>query len=400
MVAAASLLATFAAGCGDDDAAGGSGGGGGADDPIVFGVVMPETGDFGSVGVEAVAGIEAAVAELNADGGILGREVQVEVRDSQSNANKGILAVQELIDNFDPAFMVPDTISSIAQGTQPLTTDAEIPSASAASAPELGDVETYPFHFQAFVDSTLQAEAVYAGLEAKGATKVGIISSNDAAGEVASSTAEENLPEYGFDVVGTETFEPGATDLTVQLQRLKSAGADGLFVHAIGQDNGTVMSAIEGLGWDDVVAVADASSLSGDLAEIIPEGVQDQFFTLSARSTLAGPDAEARFAMFSEHGDISSLQVPSINYDIVMLAAWAMEEAGSTESADIVAALEGLEGTADEDLPELIYFPNPGWSESVHNLTNADFTEFWGLVEVAPPVDGAYQGEDLTLIEP
>lgn len=368
-------------------------------DPIVIGAVMPETGDFGFIGSEAIIGIEAAVRDLNASGGILGRPVELVNRDSGSDANQGILAVREIIDNSHPVFMLPDTISSIAQGTQPLTTEAKIPTSSAASAPDLGNAETFPYHFQAFVDITKQAEAVYAGLRLKGAEKVGVITSDDAAGVAVGDAAEADLPAFGFEVVGRERFSPGTTDLTVQVQRLQSAGADALFVHALGQDNGTIMQAMLDIGWD-AVAIADASSLSGDLANIIPADAHDQFFTLTARAMLQGPGSEALHDMFSSIGEVNSLQVPAINYDIVMLAAWAIEQAGSTDPDAIKAAFESLEGTSDADLPELVYFPNPGWSPTVHSLNNADFTDFWGLVHVAPPVNGAYEGEPLTLIEP
>ncbi len=102
LVAAAltGVLATSLAACGGDD---GGGGGSDSDDPIVIGTSLPLTGEFSQPGTAAQQGYEVWVDMTNADGGLLGRDVELIVKDDASNQNTIVADYNALIgqDNVD-----------------------------------------------------------------------------------------------------------------------------------------------------------------------------------------------------------------------------------------------------------------------------------------------------------
>src|SRR5688500_16300627 len=97
LVAAAltTVMATSLAACGGDD--GGGGGGGGSDDAIVIGTSLPLTGEFSQPGSAAEQGYKVWQEMVNADGGLLGRDVELVIKDDASNQNTIVTDYNALI---------------------------------------------------------------------------------------------------------------------------------------------------------------------------------------------------------------------------------------------------------------------------------------------------------------
>src|SRR5688500_426093 len=107
--AVAMTLAVAAAGCGDD---GGSGGGGGDGDPIKVGASLPLTGEFSEPGKAAQQGFEVWEAMVNEQGGLLGRPVELVVKDDASNQNTVVADYNALISR-DRVDLLLGTFSSL-----------------------------------------------------------------------------------------------------------------------------------------------------------------------------------------------------------------------------------------------------------------------------------------------
>lgn len=109
LVAAAltSVLVTSLAACGDDD-----GGGGGSDDPIVIGSSLPLTGEFSQPGQAAEQGYKVWQEMVNADGGLLGRDVELVIKDDASNQNTIVTDYNALISQ-DKVDLLLGTFSSL-----------------------------------------------------------------------------------------------------------------------------------------------------------------------------------------------------------------------------------------------------------------------------------------------
>jgi branched-chain amino acid transport system substrate-binding protein len=106
-----SVLALGLAACGSDDSGGGNGGGGDSD-PIVIGTSLPLTGEFSQPGTAAKEGYEVWAEMVNADGGLLGRDVELVVKDDASNQNTIVADYNALISQ-DKVDLLLGTFSSL-----------------------------------------------------------------------------------------------------------------------------------------------------------------------------------------------------------------------------------------------------------------------------------------------
>jgi branched-chain amino acid transport system substrate-binding protein len=276
----------------------------------------------------------------------------------------------------------------------PLTTRAKMPSFSLGSAAALADPKQNPYNFSGGLPSAAQAAAVLSALKSKGAKKVGIIGSNDAAGVAIADLFNKFGTQLGLQMVGTELFSPGTADLTVQVQKLKSAGADGLAAHAVGADNGAITKGVRDVGWTDVTIVGDASSLTGDLTKTIPAEVQGQFFSIQNRGVVRKGDTTSDIPFATKAvkaGKPASLALAAEWYDLTYLMKWGVEKAGSTDGDKVKAALETA--STAKDLPSnLVYYKDVTWSPTSHAIDLAAWEKTWALVQVSKVVDGTYQG--------
>ena len=82
--------------------------------PIKIGMVDPETGTYAALGDNEIRGARFALAQVNANGGILGRPVQLIVEDSAANVSQSVQKVNKLIDDDQVNFLMGSVSSAVA----------------------------------------------------------------------------------------------------------------------------------------------------------------------------------------------------------------------------------------------------------------------------------------------
>jgi branched-chain amino acid transport system substrate-binding protein len=113
LAAAGTAAALVLAACGGSSAPGGGGGGGGSDkSPVTIGISLPLTGDFSQPGGEAKRGYEVWADQVNAAGGLLGRQVKLKIVDDASNQDTVVADYTKLITQ-DKVELVLGTFSSL-----------------------------------------------------------------------------------------------------------------------------------------------------------------------------------------------------------------------------------------------------------------------------------------------
>jgi branched-chain amino acid transport system substrate-binding protein len=112
VIAIAGALALTAGACGGDDDGGGSGGQGGDQKPIKIGASLPLTGEFSEPGKAAKQGYEVWAAMVNEGDGLLGRKVELVVKDDASNQNTVVSDYNALISQ-DKVDLLLGTFSSL-----------------------------------------------------------------------------------------------------------------------------------------------------------------------------------------------------------------------------------------------------------------------------------------------
>ena len=351
--AAATATVLLLSGCGG----GASGSAGDGEEPyriLVLGALSAE-GVLGINASTSVLSAEAAVDVINEEGGILGREVEVEVVDDQADPTTAVTLVREAINSDTP----PDAIlnsgpSTVAEATLPIISQAGIISFNIGPTETSADPAAFPHNFDIAVGPVDVAGGVTTYFEEQGYGSAGVLHGSSSYGEAFGAAAESSLDEAGVTVLGNEEYDVASLDMTPQLEALRAKNPEVLVLDAYGAPLGYILQGIEKLGWDVPVVGNTSVSATGLVNTPPPAGVMgtDQVKNLVMQvfqSTVADPEAtetnRAVEAMLAK-GEIKATLILAFNYDAVVLLKAAVESVGSAEDSDAVAtALEDPEVT-------------------------------------------------------
>lgn len=357
MAAAAATTAILLAGCAGGDAGAGADG----DEPyriLVLGALSAE----GALGINASTSVLAAQAGAkiaNEDGGILGRDVEVEVVDDQADPTAAVTLVREAINSDTP----PDAIlnsgpSQVADATLPIINQAGILSFNIGPTKTSLDPGVFPLNFDISAGPSHHVIGQANHFKEMGYTSVGVLHGSSSYGESYGNLANEGFAEAGFDVTGNEEYDVASLDMTPQLEALRAKNPDALALDAYGAPLGYVLQGLEKLGWDVPIAGNVSVSATGLVSSPPPSGVlgteQVQNLVMEVyKSTVYDPEAtvtnRAVEAMLSI-APIKATLILAYNYDAVMLLKAAAESVGSTGDASaLAAALEDPEVTKNAE---------------------------------------------------
>lgn len=204
---------------------------------IRLGAVISETGVAASFGEMSRKGIELAVEEINAAGGIDGRLVEVVFEDDQTNPTIALSAFQKLVSVDSVSAVIGSNFDFV---TLPLFEAAKGSDVSILTPSSPYYANYYGENEQAFHMMTDLSEIVKTFdeyLRAQEFKQVGILRYRSVFGEVISGTLSSMAAELGKPPIVDETYaEIGNNDFRTQILKLKSAGVDLVFLDMVVND--------------------------------------------------------------------------------------------------------------------------------------------------------------------
>jgi branched-chain amino acid transport system substrate-binding protein len=324
-----------------------------AQDTVKLGLVAAMSGQSAKSGEAIVRGLTIALDEINAKGGLLGKKVELLVRDDESNPAKGAIAARELVQREKVAALFGGLDTPVSIAIVPFANQAKVPFMGvwAAGTPitRNGASENYVFRVSAVDELVDQALVSYA--TKKYATKKpGMILINNPWGESNEKGLKAALEAAKLPYAGIEKFETNDVDVVPQLTRLKQAGADVLFLVANVAPSAQVVKSLDRMGWD-VPIVSHWGPAGGRFSELAgPSGAKVHFIQTFSFSGKLSPKAEGVLAALKKkYPEIKSLAdvTPAVGianaYDAMHLTALAIAKAGATEGPRIRAAFYALD---------------------------------------------------------
>ena len=277
----------------------GNGGGGDADggqssgEPIKVGVYLPLSGANAAVGQSGVEGIEMAVEEINAAGGIAGRPIEIIKEDEENDPTTAVSVVNKLINQDEVVAIIGSVNSSVTLAAMEVSEDAGIPMVTPISsgAAITGSGNQYIVRGQA--NDLLQAGAVVEYAIAKGYQKIGLMYQNDDYGGGARDVIVEIMKENNMTLAADEGFEASAADVTPQLQNVKAAGCDCLIMYCMYAPGATIANQAAQLGMGDLPLLGGGGLTNAKLYELGGENVVG---VVNSQTFLAGADAVNDFS--------------------------------------------------------------------------------------------------------
>lgn len=210
---------------------------------IAIGTHTPLTGPASSIGQGFKAGLDMAVAEINAHGGINGRTIKIVYEDDAGTAEGGISAVRRLIDQDKVFAIFAGGTSTSTAPVIPLVQQSQIIYYdSVASDPRvLETFSPYVFSGTAVVRSDLAQFAVTALNKTLNAKTVAFMMSDEAACQAGLKLLQPLVESAGLRVVSVQRFRSGDTDFTAQTIALKDASPDAVYLCGLPADGGRLI---------------------------------------------------------------------------------------------------------------------------------------------------------------
>jgi branched-chain amino acid transport system substrate-binding protein len=195
--------------------------------PIRMGWIAAVSGMFASNAQAQDWGFHMTVADLNEQGGLLGRKVEVVMRDSAADPSKAVSFAKELVYNENIDVLCGPINSGEALPTLGIVSGAKKLHLIGGSVEELIDPVKYPLGFRNLnANGQWIKVAVKFMVEDLKKTKVAIINDNTGYGVLSRETVTKFLAAQNLKPVYTATVDPNKPDVTDELLKAKDAGAD------------------------------------------------------------------------------------------------------------------------------------------------------------------------------
>ncbi|HTD04702.1 ABC transporter substrate-binding protein [Undibacterium sp.] len=322
-----------------------------AAEPIKIGVSGPFTGGSAPMGVSMRDGVKLAVAEINAKGGVLGRQLQMVERDDEAKNERGVQVAQELINKEKVVATLGFINTGVALASQRFYQEAKIPVINNVAT---GSVITKQFiapeHkdnyiFRTSANDTIQsAMIVDEAITKHKFTKVAILADSTNYGQLGREDLERALASKGIKPVAVEKYNIKDVDMTAQLLKAKQGGAQVVLTYGIGPELAQIANGMEKLNWK--VPMIGSWPLS--MGNFLDNAGKNGDGTLMPQTFIQDPNTPKRKSFIEGYQKAYKIdRMPSAvsaaqGYDSVYLLAAAIKQAGTTDGPKVREALENL----------------------------------------------------------
>ena len=297
--------------------------------PIVLGAVLPITGDGGFWGEHTRNAITLAVDEVNKQGGVQGKKLEIVIEDSKCDSAIAVSAIRKLLSVNKVPIVLGDVCSSATLAMAPVAQQAKIvlmtPCSEAAAIKDAGD-----FIFRSWAPNDRQVNVTAQSMNKRGLKKVAILAVNNDFGLSFAENLAKQFEASGGKVAVSEKYEQKDRDMRTQLLRIKTSGAEAIYLASYIPDGVAAVQQARQLGIG-LPIYATSGINSPDFFK--PMGPLAEGIIFADLRDTTAQDFRDRYAKtYGEWPGASSCA--GVTYDDVMLFAQAINQVG-TDAAKI-----------------------------------------------------------------
>src|SRR4051812_28762294 len=326
-----------------------------AADTITLGITGPFSGGSAPMGVSMRDGAKLAISEINAAGGVQAgagkMKIEIVERDDEAKNERGALIAQELasmpglsgvIGSVNTGVVLAGDRHLQEKGIAKIITPA---AGSASMTQWVGKADDLSI-FRFAAHDAIQASMVVEEATRQKLTKVAILHDATNYGVSGRDDPQREIKKQGdkLQIVATEKFNIGDKDMTAQLLRAKSGGAQAILIWAIGPELAAVANGMAKMGLTTPLIGGWTLSMSN----FIDNAGKNGNGALMPQTFIEDPiTPKAKAFIEAYHKTYNVKRIPSAvsaaqGYDAVYIFAAAVKQAGSGDTHKIKAALEDL----------------------------------------------------------
>ena len=313
--------------------------------PIVIPVLAGITGPGSSFGEANIVSVKLAVASLNAEGGIMGHPVQVDVQDTQSQPAQAAALVHRDAATYLAA--IGPNLSNDAKAAFPVAVQEKFPMISGGVADGRVVAGNRPWTFSTLVPAQLLGEDATTTWVKRTHVKsvVFIVNNQDDASTSQAALIQSTLEKAGVKVLKNITISSNQPDFSAEVAVVKSAAPDGIVLGNLPLGAASVVKALTAANVNLPVMMT-LSSFAPDFLTVAGKDAKNVFTFTEFWSGLPDPAVQKFYAAYMKESD-GKIQ-PSLSaasaYEAVRLLAQAMTKAKVTglDAKDLPAQREAL----------------------------------------------------------
>ena len=311
---------------------------------IVIGGLAPLTGGVSQYGIAAINGALLAVEEINAAGGILGQSIRFVYEDEKGDPTEAVTAYNKLVQNDGIVALVGDVTTKPTIAVAQLAAEDGIPMITpTATGAEVTTIGENIFR-TCFTDPYQGELMAHYAQEKLGATTAAIL--YDTGDDYSSGIAESfkaTAEAIGLTITTMEGYATGASDFNAQLTKIKEGNPDVIMAPCYYEDAAKITTQARGIGIESIFLGSDGwDGTLNQVDESNASVLNDSYYCSQYPMQDATAGLQAFLDKYEEAYGESALMFSVLGYEAMHMMAMAIEEAGSTDSAAIVAALKTI----------------------------------------------------------
>ncbi|MBE9470308.1 MAG: ABC transporter substrate-binding protein [Chloroflexi bacterium] len=314
---------------------------------IKIGCLLDTTGGLGPMGVRILDGARLAVDEINAAGGVLGKQVELVEEDGNTDAATGFDGVKKMVEINGVQVIAGPMITGASLLSIPYASEHKIPliTPSATGIP-LSEMEGTEWYFRTCLRDDAQGLVLADVIMDKGYNKLATMVLDNTYGKGLETAIIEGLNALGWEgeQVVSIHYAEAALDYRTELQQIKDANPDAVFASTYCDDGIIVFKQASDLGLDGMAWLGcDGNYGSGLFEDPKSAEFMEKAIVAGTRTVGAGDVYEHFKAAYQDkYGEAPQVYCDTM-YDAVWAAAKAIEAAGVYDGEAIRVALTGLE---------------------------------------------------------
>lgn len=309
---------------------------------IRIGEVGSFTGSEATFGKETHQGIELAFAEINKNGGLLGKQVTISKYDNQGKDDETVVAMNRLINEDKVIAILGEVASGRSKVMAPIAQANKIPMVSPSSTNiQVTQIGDYIFRV-CFIDpfqGKVMSKFAKENLKAK---RVAILRDvkNSYSGGLANAFVE-HWKSTGGQIVGDVSYSAGDIDFKAQLTTIRSQKPDAIFVPGYYTDVGLIARQARELGIKAPLLGGDGWD-SPDLFNVGGKAINDSYISNHYSSEDPSPRVQEFVKKYKGAFGVVPGGLAAMGYDAALVLAEAIRTAGSEDPKKIRDALAGI----------------------------------------------------------
>jgi branched-chain amino acid transport system substrate-binding protein len=317
----------------------GTGTNGATGDTIKVGVYGDLTGQTSSFGQSTKNGIELAVEEINAAGGVNGKKIQLIVEDDQGRPEQAKTVVSKLINQDKVQAVLGEVASTNSLAAAPVAQEAKIPMITPSSTnPKVTEVGDYISRV-CFIDpfqGSVMAKFAANTLKAKTAAILGDVNSDYSKG--LTQFFEEEFSRLGGKVIAKEAYTQTDPDFKGQLTKIRNLNPDVIYIPGYYGQVGIIakqareldmnMPLLGGDGWD-----------SPELWKLGGASLKNAYISNHYSAENPAPEIQSFVKAYKAKFGVVPDSLAALAYDAAKVLADAIKRAGTTDSAKLRDAI-------------------------------------------------------------